>query len=373
MKHISTTSLHDSIMENDVVTQLSDSPLFSLPIELIQEITTYLSPYEAASFSLCSHNIYYTIGSLHLSAYLSSPKTKLERRQHLEVIERAFPTHWYCAWCDRFHKLEPGTGPTMLNEEESKRDCTEHCSYLHYNRQYVLTYHHIRLAMNRHLWGPGHGIPLSDLHYDHKSTASIFRTQYPISVTLIPRIVSSNLLLYSAFSIELPENMLCKKGLWTALFPYIPHIVAGHRNDREGHTGLKYQAKLQLQNPRSRSIQLCSVCATDYLVTVAPRFPSPLEYTPTSAISSVITGPSSSSVTSYWILKIEAWRDLGGCRNPFSSCWRAHGEIGNGFEGYGGDLMRLAGCETGSIRGEYERGGWEGENSGSDREGPRNA
>ena len=78
--------------------QAQYAPVLTLPLELIQQISSYLDSAAAASFCLSSRYIYYAVGTAHLNHHLSVTSNKFERRKKIEILERAFPSHWYCAW-----------------------------------------------------------------------------------------------------------------------------------------------------------------------------------------------------------------------------------------------------------------------------------
>ncbi|KAF2473918.1 uncharacterized protein BDR25DRAFT_332663 [Lindgomyces ingoldianus] len=333
--------LRNSLTTTSDMPQWQSAPICKLPIEIIQQIASYLSPPCGASFCLSTRYIYYAVGTQHLSTFLSFGTSKLENRKNIEVLERAFPSNWYCAWCDKFHAHDQASGPKNC-DGETKRDCNEYSSYLHAGKDYVLTYHHVRLAMNRHLWGLKYGIPISDLSYSAQRTSKLFKEKVPTNLSISAKIVSGHLLLHSAFTIALPLAATERKSFYPKLQAALPQIIFGHRNDNSGHSGLMTSVYQALCKHSKYNIQLCSTCATDYLVRVHP--PSS---TPTSTSSS-------SSPSEHIQLSIQTWRDLGTCRNPFDACWRAHGEIGDSPPGFGGDIVRLTSYKAGEIREAFE-------------------
>lgn len=119
---------------------------------------------------------------------------------------------------------------------------------------------------------------------------------------------------------------------WLAeVWPTLPQIVVGHRDSHDGHTGLK----ATLRNGKFMDrVQLCSMCATDYFVH---------------------RGTSKSPTGERQVfLVIDAHRDLGDGRNPFDASWRAHGEIGDGVPGFGGDVVRLTDFQAGDFKRAFE-------------------
>ncbi|KAF2248779.1 hypothetical protein BU26DRAFT_380706, partial [Trematosphaeria pertusa] len=290
------------------------APICNLPLEIIQHIATYLSSAAAASFSLSSRYIYYALGTDRLSLYLTSPRSKLDRRRNIEILERAFPSHWYCAWCDKFHAHERDGGPKRFEREE-KRNCAEFNSYLHSGRDYMLCYHHIRLAMNRELWGGEYGIPPSAFNLQQENDKlKIGKSTGSARLECEARVVSGHFLLHATYHLTLsfsPTRRLQPHTFLSTLYPALPHVVVGHRNSHSGHTGLRSALESALARNWKYDAQLCYVCATDYAVSCTTT----TDHRP------------------HLSLCIEVWRDLGSGRNPFDASWRAHGELGRGVEG----------------------------------------
>jgi hypothetical protein len=318
---------------------LQTAPICGLPIELIQDITSYLEPASAAAFCLSARYIYYAVGTAHLSTYLQSGSSththpsKVRRRKKIEILERAFPSHWYCAWCDIFHAQDKEGGPKSP-AKETKRPCAKFNSYLHAGKdhKYAISYHHVRLAVNNALWGPEFGIPLDALHYHNEfGMAKVLKTQVPTAMWCEAKIRGGRLILHATFQMWLPESITKKTGWLSAVWPAFPQIVVGHRDSHEGHTGLK--TTLARRNPFDQ-VQLCSMCATDYCIM--------RQYV------TIPTGEKRVCIT------IDTHRDLGDGRSPFDASWRAHGEIGDGAPGFVGDVMRLTDFVAGDIKKTFE-------------------
>jgi hypothetical protein len=315
------------------------APICGLPVELLQEITSYLELASTAAFSLSSRYIYYAVGTAHLSTYLQTGSSghiqpsKIQRRKNIEILERAFPSHWYCAWCDIFHAQDKEGGPKSPAKEK-KRLCAKYNSYLHAGKddKYVLSYHHVRLVVNNALWGAEYGIPLDALHYHNQGGwTKVLRTQVPTAMWCEGRIRGGRLILHATFKIWLPESVTKYKSWLSAMWPALPQIVVGHRDSHEGHTGLK--TTLARGNLFGH-VQLCSMCATDYYI----------------MRQNVKTSTGESQVC----ITIDTHRDLGDGRSPFDASWRAHGELGDGALGFGGDVVRLTDFRAGDIKKMFE-------------------
>jgi hypothetical protein len=316
----------------DEAPQVQMAPILALPIELVQQVTSYLDAGSSASFCLSSRYIYYALGSDRLTDYINSSKSRFAKRRTIEaLVERAFPGHWFCAWCDIFHPWDAATGPTDTEDGTKRRDCLDFNSYLKASPDYILRFHHIRLALNHSLWGSQHGIPLSAFNHSKADMAKIYRTPVPTKLDISARIVEGRFLLHTSFAIILPSWSTSRKHLLEHLWPAFPHILAGHRDSENGHTGLMAAVDNVIRRGwKYPFTQMCATCATDWSVN-CHFFPH-------------ATGGQTRLV-------IQTWRDLGDGRNPFDTAWRAHGV---GTYGVGSDVLRVTGLQAGDVRRAFE-------------------
>jgi hypothetical protein len=164
--------------------------------------------------------------------------------------------------------------------------------------------------------------------------ARISRTPVPTNLKIQARIVEGHFLLHTSFAIILPSFAAHNKNLLKHLWPILPHILSGHRDSENGHTGLMAAIDNVVRRGwRYASTQNCSTCATDWTVT-AHEFPH-------------ATGGQVR-------LSIQTWRDLGMGRTPFETGWRAHGVCTGSSSNSATQLVRLAGMQAGDIRRAFE-------------------
>ncbi|KAL6710237.1 hypothetical protein ACN47E_009183 [Coniothyrium glycines] len=323
-----------SLTVKEPSTKSRSAPILQLPLELVQQINSHLDTASAAAFCLSSRYIYYALGTAVLSKYVEASTSRFEKRRTIEsVVERAFPGHFFCAWCDQFHSWKRSDGPTTLSQEKH-RNCAEFNSFLHSrSSSYTLCYHHIRLALNHSLWGPEHGIPLSAFTHTHSSMAKFSRTPIPTKLTTSARISpQGRFLLHTSLALILPTWCAFNKSLLKHLWPLLPHILSSHRASDNGHTGLM----AALDNVVRRGWkypfpQACSLCSTDWSV-ASHEFPH--------------------STGSQVRVVVQSWRDLGDGRNPFDSAWRAHGVFMPGRES--GEVVRLTERGAGDVKRAFE-------------------
>jgi hypothetical protein len=330
--------LFDDISDSLItIKNTKKAPVLTLPVELVQQVSTYLDDASSASFCLSSRYIYYALGTDALSKHVGASKNRFEKRRTIEaVVERAFPGHWFCAWCDKFHSWGLEDGPKNAGQEkEKKRDCADLNSYLHAGPGYILRYNHIRLALNAHLWGPEHGIPLLSFEHTEKNMAQISRTPVPTNLKISAKIVEGHFLLHTSFAIILPSYLSRSKLLLKYLWPTLPHILSGHRDSGNGHTGLMAAIDNVVRRGwKYPHTQNCSSCATDWSVT-SHDFPH-------------VTGGQVRLV-------VQSWRDLGTGRTPFDVKWRAHGVCTGSPPSSATQSVRLVkGVQAGDIRRAFE-------------------
>ncbi|EUC34614.1 hypothetical protein COCCADRAFT_35767 [Bipolaris zeicola 26-R-13] len=336
----------DSAFDNEIseslatITKLPQkAPILTLPVELIQQVSTYLDTGSAASFCLSSRFVYYALGTNVLSAHVEGSKNRFEKRRIIEaVVERAFPGHWFCGWCDKFHLWNANDGP-KTPARGRRRDCADFNSYLYSGSDYVLRYHHVRLAINSSLFGPEHGIPLSSFTHEQRGMAKISRTPVPTKLQISAKISGGRFLLHSSFAIILPSFAKRNRNFLSTVWPLLPHILSGHHDSENGHTGLMAAVDNVVRRGwKYQFTQNCSMCATDWAVS-AQEFPH-------------ATG-------GQMRLVVQTWRDLGTARTPFETSWRAHGVCtAENWKNNGAAaatcLLRTASLQAGAIRRAFE-------------------
>lgn len=334
----------DSAFEHDISDSLAtitklpqQAPILTLPVELVQHVNTYLDTASAAAFCLSSRFIYYSLGTNVLSRYVEGSKNRFEKRRTIEaVVERAFPGHWFCGWCDKFHPWSPKEGPKTPTRGK-RRECADFNSYLYAGSDYVLRYHHVRLAINAALLGPEHGIPLSAFTHEQRGMTKISKTPVPTKLHISAKIARGRFLLHSSFAVILPSFATHSRNLLSTLWPALPHILTGHHDSDNGHSGLMAAVDNAVRRGwKYPFTQNCSMCTTDW------------------AVSTQVFPHATGGQTR---LVVQTWRDLGNARTPFETGWRAHGVCATdtwNTSSAATCLLRTAGLQAGAIRRAFE-------------------
>lgn len=368
---------YDSAICNDwvIIPVEKKPPILGIPLEIIQEITSYLPRESAAAFCLSSRYICYAVGTDHLYKLLKRARGKYERRANTVILEKAFPSHWFCAWCDKFHSHNRLGGPKRF-KRETKRKCAEFNSYLHYEHQYVLAYHHIRLAMNQHLLGLDYGIPLDDFAFDSTDTVKISKKNCSMQLRVEARIISNHFLLNARCSVLITTGMRGHPDFAAQIVGAMPQLVVGHRGSSNGHLDLRETIESTLKQGHCKSkLCYCGQCSTDYDVTIdykdVPQILAEPSLTGTATSSTTLAtdsnavseaeDPPKSAVScsvlndsDIFKLSVEVWRNLGDGRTPFETLWRAHGEKGNRHGDYISDALGLMKRELAFQAGEIK-------------------
>ncbi|KAL5116481.1 hypothetical protein ACEQ8H_005602 [Pleosporales sp. CAS-2024a] len=323
---------NDSLHAMEKTYTVQKAPLLRLPIELVQHVTSYLEAESAASFCLSSRYLYYALGSDCLSQYINSSKNRFVKRRTIEaIVERAFPGHWFCAWCDIFHAWDASSSPSNPHERGLSRDCSSFNSYLSAGTAYALRFHHIRLALAHSLLGSTHGIPLSSLSHASTSMSKIYHTPVPTSLSITPALSSnSTLLVHTSFAMILPSWSTSRKHIIAQIWPTLPHIVAGHRDSDNGHSGLMAAIDNVVRRGWKYPFpQSCATCRTDW--TVSAHF-------------------FHHSTGAQLRLVVQTWRDVGDAKSPFDQSWRSHGVAGPKTATTPTVFIRNTGLRAGDIR-----------------------
>lgn len=309
-------------------------PLHGLPIELIRSITNFLTPQDIASFCLTSRYIMHAVGIKHVCLFILGSDKKHEYRKNLDILERAFPSHWHCAWCEQFHQHARDAGPRRI-EKEQKRECVESNGYLcDVKGNYYLCFHHVRQAVHRAIWNEEVGIGLEEMRFEREETFQLGKSMASMKVCIDPRIASGRMILKSSCTFQLDRREATKWNRLKKIMSLMPQIVAGchqHSSDK-WHACLKHMVEYTLKANHIYSTERCSHCPTDFLVHSTPTSTSDPMQVP---------------------LAITTWRDLGDGRNPFDTAWRRHCAFKGTKKGARTYRSKI---ERGGIRDLYENG-----------------
>lgn len=290
----------------------SPSMLERLPTELLQLIARQLPLSSAASLSLCSKRICHVVG-LQYRHNLSS-QTR-EKQDFLVLIERDYPGYWLCHVCTKLHPrprqaLEyNGRSPSRGSRRSVPRYYelfrNRCCNRSGLNAWYPvlrpslrITHPMVHLAMNRHFFGPSHGISLD-----------VFSTPFQrdvidkANISTQARIIANEFYLRWQYRIVIPFSrgfdQAWSLSLGLCICPHLrTTLVEKDIITRICECMLSHRNTGPCQNC-NRPIK-CHSCLTEFEVAIHKL--EPIGH----------------------VLEITAWKNFGSCRSAKDSKWADH-------------------------------------------------
>ncbi len=290
----------DSSPQAETQEPSTESRLLQCPPDVLLSICDHLDTPAALCLALACRDTYAVCFSLCNQKMLPE-----ESEQLLCLLERdpLGVGHYYCNTCVKLHPFDEAWAP-QCDSEGSKGHGDYHCGnrdrFSPVGNGYDLTYSHARLVMNRHLFGPSHGIPLANICIDHQQ----HRDLTTVDCTTDARVLDDELFLHRTYSFRVADSdvpalrscagsrdfNLCEH---TALFSspsrYRQHIAELHRQPLAGTKQLV---------PCRRVPGSCGLCLMDYDVTVAEA-----------------------DEAGDWQVTVNAYHLLGPCRSPDDWRW----------------------------------------------------
>lgn len=256
-----------------------NSPIYKLPVEILQLITSSLPPACAAAFALSSRPILFALGEGNLKM------NKTQRLEFLELFERELPDYILCQECSMFHRRTP------LGQMNRTRD-----GHLHRRGELYASsplkdghgflFKDAQQIMNRHHYGLTHGPYVEDVkkYTTLESTSHGARASQHEEL----RIVDDQLLLktHTAFQFR-KDNARGKEWARNFRVFFCPHISIHNAKST-------YPPEIE----RERYLK-CKTCNTEIRFRAITLDSSRVEY----------------SVTQ--------WFNLGDCRSRQDAHWRA--------------------------------------------------
>lgn len=288
-----------------------------VPNELIDIIFMYLDGPTQICFALTCRTLY--------SNYFRKTDPFYRRKGDwywnktlLCQLEKDSPDHYCCIQCAKLHRWdvpskEDGSGwkqwkgylglhPTRDGEGDSFEFPVgeDHC----------LTYHAVRVVMNRHLYGSRHGIPLEALKLDtHKLCQE---TGASVDMAVRPRIIDNELFLSVRYKILHPQDDTQNLERFTnqARWRVCRHLQIGKHWTRANCWYERQILFLPRRVPELErvcwpqqdcasgfgNVRSCQVCMTDYQVKISRKYDG--------------------QEKKGWSIEIVVWHQLGNGRDP---------------------------------------------------------
>lgn len=257
------------------------SRLEQLPVELKLEICDNLSPASVSALSLTSK---------HLRAVLISnnridQSLKVNGAQRIEflgLLERDIGQRFFlCTRCAVLRRFKSGCGPMQRHIRFWNCGCSHEEDTHVISPPYLLSHHHVRLVINRHLYGPGYGLSLRNL--EAGSVAPLIGGQAGWRQEWSARIINDELFLRVKHKIHGHNEHSLRRIIDTGLYMICPHIrlQAGHPGQpvalRPPSPGafdadsLAISVTGPLFTECEENHGSCTICLTDYTVNVRQR------------------------------------------------------------------------------------------------------
>lgn len=208
------------------------------------------------------------------------PRVEGKRRtSFLELLERDLSHNFYfCDNCSKLHRFDRSWGPT--NFDSIRNWCGRYVLDNNYRLDpYYLGYHHLRLVMLNHLYGPTKGIPLQNLEKDIliRTRNGVWRQQWSA------RIISNELLLRAHHTLEARDEEQLRQALDMDYYRICRHIDidSDYMRQTQGPQFSSRPAPLR-SAPLVACRDMpgsCARCLTDYTLTIeTPEAPTVKRY-----------------------------------------------------------------------------------------------
>jgi hypothetical protein len=272
---------------------------FALPPEIILMVTTNLTNPSVISLAL-------TCRTLYSICFPQRPHLNTaENEELLLLLEKDMATLYFCHYCAKLHRWHTRWGKSIYPWVEEDLPCKQH---LQRNPVFLpprcyIPYHHARLVMNRHFYGPSHGLPLHRL--EKRVCLHLPLSRVTDSESLHARIVDDKLLLLSVKTMSHPrgDSKALRNYVDSRMRPACNHLTLSKGRPNNAPVQLPELVKNKTTPARfapcDQSFRSCAFCLTDYCIDISWR-----------------------GTKKGYIIKAYVYRQLGDCRSPFDWSWR---------------------------------------------------
>ncbi|KAK1758994.1 hypothetical protein QBC47DRAFT_292864 [Echria macrotheca] len=265
--------------------------IFKIPTELVDMILEHLQPESVIAFALTCRQFF--VKHFPKSAQLSaSAKARL-----LQWLEQDIPSLYFCHACVCLHSWR-------LTVRKWGCKCV-------LPFRYDLTYTWARLVMNRHLYGPLHGLRAGDIEQANPRV----RQAFGVTITdfWTAKIIHNNLYVHGTMVFSRGKERGNLQSLRAFIDRFRDSLVCRHLGHAMISEICRDQESSRPFRPSSGAIQSCAFCFTDYQIRV----------TLTDPLRQLARKWSQRKpmVGEDWSIEITRWHNLGACRSPHDLEW----------------------------------------------------
>jgi len=285
-------------------------PFLQLPADIVLHLCSeHLPTASAASLSLTCRALF---ALLFPKLKVSLDKQAAERKGLLLLLEKDLgQSWWFCHTCSLLHPISSQGPIGGVYGQPRKSTRPDHDSRSLNASGFSIDYQTVRLAMNRHFYGPPNGLPLENLYVETFSD-----TVLPWEEVWSARIIQDELFLSATRTVS---------GIdWTdetmrAALDREWHEICGHV--RTSGPPFACVTALRCAAPRPADyfipcrdvVESCHRCLTDYTTTVERK------------VGYAAEGPRHKQPAAYWLITVTAYYRLGSCRSPRDTKWDTFG------------------------------------------------
>lgn len=294
---------------NDNITSVQDelpkgAPILNVSSDILLLVGDYLDASELLCLKLACRSTYALFPQSYKTMHPS------QKKQFLPLIEKdpLGRGTFYCAPCNKLHPFQQTTGPHSKLEDAGEKRMHNKCSgrdrFSPLNNPFGLSYAHARLAVNRHLYGAEHGIPLANLCIEHNAQ----RGMTTIKCSTSAKMMDGELFLQRTYAFAVAETDVADFRKCTGARDF---KLCEHTSFFSGSSAFRqYIPELQRKRltggddlvPCREATGSCGLCLMDYDITIEPC---------TLADTSIKS----------WRIVIRAIHQLGACRSPKDWKW----------------------------------------------------
>ena len=277
---------------------------FALPPEIILMITAYLPSPSRLCLAITCRTLYDLCFPQH------SCLNTAEKEELLLLLEKDTASLYFCHYCTELHRWCTRWSNSIFTwvlDEDLPCQTSDRNALRAFGIRNKIPYHHVRLVMNRHFYGPSHGLPLKKLE-DRCSS-----TYHPGIVESSSRhacIIDSKLLLHSVITLHQSRgsSKILRSFVDTWIFHACEHLTLG--KGKPSYSPIQLPELVKGKDTPGRYVACdqscgsCTLCPTDYCIDITW-----------------------SGRGKGYVIKLSTYHQLGGCRSPSDWSWRTMSEM----------------------------------------------